>query len=116
LNLIVNAAHAIGDVVGNTEARGTIRVRTFVDGDDAVISIADTGAGIPPEIQPRIFDPFFTTKPVGRGTGQGLAIARTIVVDKHKGALTFQTESGRGTTFTIRVPIAGTQGQASENA
>ncbi len=116
LNLIVNAAHAIGDVVRQNEGRGTIRVRTSVDGDEAVIAIGDTGSGIPPEIQRRIFDPFFTTKGIGKGTGQGLSIARSIVVDKHKGSLTFETEPGRGTTFFIRVPIAGPPTEATQVA
>jgi signal transduction histidine kinase len=78
-----------------------------VDGDHVVISVADTGGGIPPEIRERIFDPFFTTKEVGRGTGQGLAIARSIVVDRHGGSLSFDTIAGQGTTFVIRVPIDG---------
>jgi len=73
------------------------------------IDIADTGSGIPESIRHRIFDPFFTTKEVGRGTGQGLAIARTTVMAKHRGSLTFETEVGKGTTFTIRLPIDGEQ-------
>ena len=64
-------------------------------------------AGIPMELRDRIFDAFFTTKEVGRGTGQGLAISRSIVVDRHGGALTFESEVGVGTTFTVRLPIAG---------
>jgi signal transduction histidine kinase len=87
LNIVVNASHAIGDVVGTSGKKGIIRVRSRHDGDDVVISITDTGGGIPPEIRHRIFDPFFTTKAVGRGTGQGLAIAYAIVVKKHCGAL-----------------------------
>jgi len=67
------------------------------------VTVADTGGGIPAEIAERVFDPFFTTKEVGRGTGQGLAISRTII-DRHHGELTFQTDPGRGTTFTIRLP------------
>jgi nitrogen-specific signal transduction histidine kinase len=63
--------------------------------------------GIPVEVRSRIFDPFFTTKEVGRGTGQGLAIARNVVVDKHGGTLHFETETGKGTTFYIRLPVAG---------
>ncbi len=105
LNVIVNAAHAIGDVVGRGETKGQIRVQTWQDGDFAVVSVSDTGGGIPEAVRHRIFDPFFTTKEVGRGTGQGLAIARSVVVEKHHGELTFQTEIGRGTTFTIRLPI-----------
>jgi signal transduction histidine kinase len=69
-----------------------------------VIQIADTGTGIPPEAQDRIFEPFFTTKEVGRGTGQGLSLARA-VVDRHGGQITFDTTQGRGTTFTIRMPV-----------
>jgi signal transduction histidine kinase len=108
LNLVVNAAQAIEDVVHDTGTRGRITVRTQRDGDDAVISIADTGSGIPEAIRDRIFDPFFTTKQVGRGTGQGLAIVRSVVVDKHHGRLTFETELGKGTRFHVRLPIEGT--------
>jgi signal transduction histidine kinase len=105
LNLIVNAAHAIGDVVKGTDGKGRIRVRSQRDGNNVVISIKDTGSGIPEEIRARIFDPFFTTKEVGRGTGQGLAIAHSVIVEKHGGELTFETEMGKGTTFFIRLPI-----------
>jgi len=105
LNLIVNAAHAIGDVVGKSGGKGTIRITTSQEGDLVRIDIADTGAGIPEAIRPRIFDPFFTTKEVGKGSGQGLSIARSIVVTKHGGSLTFDSEVGKGTTFTIRLPI-----------
>jgi signal transduction histidine kinase len=107
LNLIVNAAHAIGDVVKGTDKKGKIRVGTRVLGDQVEIAITDTGKGIPVEVRSRIFDPFFTTKEVGKGTGQGLAIARAVVVDKHGGTLHFETELGQGTTFYIRLPIAG---------
>jgi len=106
LNLLVNAAHAIGDVVKGTGQKGTIRIETRLEGTMALITIADTGAGIPENIHGRIFDPFFTTKEVGRGTGQGLAIARS-VVDRHKGSLTFVSEVGNGTTFRICLPING---------
>jgi PAS domain S-box-containing protein len=105
LNLLVNAAHAIQDVVGTSGAKGKIGVKTWSEGAHAVIQISDSGAGIPASICHRIFDPFFTTKGVGKGTGQGLAIARTIVVDKHHGTITFDTELGKGTTFTIRLPV-----------
>jgi len=109
LNLIVNAAHAMEGRV-----RGKLSVMSAVDGDHVVVSIADTGGGIPPEIQPRIFDPFFTTKAVGHGTGQGLAIARAIVVDHHGGSLSFDSVTDQGTTFIIRIPISGpTQRQAT---
>ena len=105
LNLLVNAAHAIANVVKNGE-KGRITLRTACEGDTVLISIADTGSGIPEETRSKIFDPFFTTREVGRGTGQGLAIARSVVVDRHHGALTFDSEVGKGTTFYIRLPIA----------
>ena len=105
LNLIVNAAHAIGDVVGQSGGKGAIRIKTSQEGSLARIDIADSGAGIPQAVRQRIFEPFFTTKEVGKGTGQGLAIAHSIVVTKHGGSLTFDSEVGKGTTFTIRLPI-----------
>ena len=104
LNLIVNAAHAIADVVGSSGERGTIRASTRRDGEEAVVSISDTGGGIPDEIRARIFEPFFTTKEVGRGSGQGLAISRAIV-DRHSGSVTLETSTA-GTTFHVRLPIA----------
>ena len=105
LNLLVNAAHAIGDVVGKSGKLGVIRVRTYLEGSIVVIAISDTGTGIPEAVQGRIFDPFFTTKEVGKGTGQGLALARAVVVDQHGGSLTFETEMGKGTTFFVRIPF-----------
>jgi PAS domain S-box-containing protein len=106
LNLLVNAAHAIGDVVGKSGQRGTIHVRTFQEGEQVVVAIRDTGTGIPIEVRGKIFDPFFTTKGVGKGTGQGLALARSVVVEQHSGTITFDTEMGKGTTFYVRIPIA----------
>jgi two-component system NtrC family sensor kinase len=82
-------------------------VTTAVDGEDVCISVADTGGGIPEHIRARVFDPFFTTKQVGRGTGQGLPLARTVVQDGHGGRLLLDTEPGVGTTLTVRLPIAG---------
>ncbi len=106
LNLIVNAAHAIGEVVGDgATQKGKITIGSRQDGDWVEVRIADTGSGIPENIREHIFDPFFTTKDVGRGTGQGLAIARNVVVDKHGGTITFDTRTGAGTTFIIRLPI-----------
>jgi signal transduction histidine kinase len=105
LNIVVNASHAIEDVVKASGGRGTIKVVTRLEGEAAVISVADTGGGIPDEIRPRIFEPFFTTKEVGRGTGQGLALARSVIVDKHHGELSFESERGRGTVFTLRIPV-----------
>jgi signal transduction histidine kinase len=107
LNLLVNAAHAVADAVGDSGGRGKIRVRTYAEGADAVVAISDTGCGVPEAARERIFEPFFTTKAVGRGTGQGLPIARTIVVDRHGGNIGFETELGRGTTFFVRLPVEG---------
>lgn len=106
LNLIINAAHAITDVVGDgNQSKGTIIIGTRHDEQCAEIRITDTGSGIPEKVRDRIFDPFFTTKEVGRGTGQGLAISHEVIVKKHKGTLEFETEVGRGTTFIIRLPL-----------
>jgi signal transduction histidine kinase len=105
LNLLVNAAHAIADVVKDTGGLGKLTIRTRADGEAVEISIADTGSGIPAAARDKIFDPFFTTKEVGKGTGQGLAIARSVIVNKHGGTLRFETECGHGTTFFIRLPI-----------
>jgi PAS domain S-box-containing protein len=105
LNLVVNAAHAIGEKVKGTGEKGLITVRTSVDDGFAVVSITDTGGGIPESIRKRIFEPFFTTKEVGKGTGQGLSIAHN-VIKAHGGSLSFVTEPGKGTTFHVRLPIA----------
>jgi two-component system, NtrC family, sensor kinase len=109
LNLIVNAAHAVGARHADG-GRGKIRIATRVDRDHVVIDVQDDGCGIPEEKQARIFEPFFTTKPVGQGTGQGLAIARAIVVDKHKGTMTFESKAGEGTTFRVRIPLRAEDG------
>jgi signal transduction histidine kinase len=103
LQLIINAAHAIAERHA-APARGTIRIRSWCKDDAVFVSVADDGAGIPEPVRPRVFDPFFTTKPIGRGTGQGLTIARSIIVDRHAGSLGFETEVGRGTTFLVRIP------------
>jgi PAS domain S-box-containing protein len=107
LNLLVNAAHAIEDIVKKTNSKGKISVGTRRDGDWVEITISDSGTGIPEEARDKIFDPFFTTKGVGKGTGQGLALARAIIVEKHGGTLTFVTEMGKGTTFFVRLPLLG---------
>jgi PAS domain S-box-containing protein len=108
LNLIVNAAHAIADVAGKGgPAKGKIKVQTRDCPEWAEIRIQDTGTGIPEKVRARIFDPFFTTKEIGKGTGQGLTIAHSVVVDKHDGSIHFETEDGKGTTFIIRLPKAG---------
>jgi signal transduction histidine kinase len=106
LNLIVNSSHAIVDS-GKDSATGLITVSTKLAGDDVQIAVGDNGCGIPQENVDKIFDPFFTTKEVGRGTGQGLAIVRSIVVDKHGGRIDVLSEVGRGTKFVISLPIAG---------
>jgi two-component system NtrC family sensor kinase len=103
LNLIVNAADAIEE----TGRRGTITVATAVDGDHVIVRISDTGAGIPDDVRSKIFDPFFTTKDVGRGSGQGLALARGVVQEGHGGSLTVESVIGQGSSFTVRVPING---------
>jgi PAS domain S-box-containing protein len=103
--VILNAAHALAEKVGTSAEKGSITISTMKRDAWAEIRISDTGPGIPEEIQSRVFDPFFTTKEVGKGTGQGLAIARSIIVDKHGGSLAFETEAGKGTTFIIRMPL-----------
>jgi signal transduction histidine kinase len=105
LNLLVNAAHAISDAVKDSGAMGKLTVRTRFDANEVEIAIGDTGTGIPEAVREKVFDPFFTTKEVGRGTGQGLAIAHSVVVKKHGGTLRFKTECGKGTTFFIRLPV-----------
>jgi signal transduction histidine kinase len=111
LNLIINSAHAIADVVERQPgARGAITVSTRRDRDWAEIRVRDTGAGIPEEARPHIFNPFFTTKGVGKGTGQGLAIAHAVVVQRHGGSIGFETQVGVGTTFVVRLPL----GRANE--
>ena len=104
LNLLVNAA----DAVEETGRRGTITVSSSVEGDQVAIRFSDTGTGIPDHVRAKIFDPFFTTKDVGRGTGQGLPLARAVVQEAHGGTLTVRSEPGHGSTFTVRA--AGRRG------
>jgi len=107
LNIVVNAAHAIRDASELEGAdKGLIQIATRRKGDWVQISISDTGTGMPDEVRSRIFDPFFTTKKVGQGTGQGLAIAYSVVVDKHSGSIEVESQMGKGTTFVIRLPMA----------
>ncbi|MDD4951852.1 MAG: ATP-binding protein, partial [Desulfovibrionaceae bacterium] len=106
LNLITNAAHSIGEKLDkNPQDKGRITISTGLAGDRVEIRVKDTGQGIPESIRSRIFDPFFTTKPVGRGTGQGLSIARTQITERLGGEIDFETEEGVGTTFIIRLPL-----------
>ena len=106
LNLIVNAAHAIEGVRDGEGALGQIQVTTRLEGAEAILSVSDTGTGIPEAIRDRIFDPFFTTKPVGKGTGQGLAIVHSVVVDRHGGQVEVLSRPGGGTEFRLRLPLA----------
>jgi len=116
LNLIVNAAHAIAEAQQKyvRPEKGQIVVQTICCVDWAEIRVQDTGSGIPENIRGRIFDPFFTTKEIGKGTGQGLSIARSVIVDKHGGSIHFETEEGKGTTFIIRLPRNGKTLSATE--
>ena len=118
LNIIINATHAIADVVGDgANGKGKITVSTRRDGEWVEVRIGDSGTGIPEHARQKVFDPFFTTKGVGKGTGQGLAIAHSVVVEKHGGTIHFETETGKGTTFIIRLPLisqaAGTERKAA---
>ncbi len=107
LNLVVNASHAIAYDQDESELKkGLITIATSFDDEWAIISIHDNGCGIPEEIRTRIFDPFFTTKEVGVGSGQGLAIAHSVIVDKHQGSIEVESVEGEGTTFVIRLPLA----------
>jgi PAS domain S-box-containing protein len=106
LNLIVNAAHAIAEAnKDNPTQMGTIRISTRREDNWAKIYISDTGSGIPEEIRHKIFDLFFTTKEPGKGTGQGLAISHSVIVEKHKGTITLEIQEGKGTTFIISLPL-----------
>ena len=104
LNLIVNAAHAIADA-GRDASTGEIHVHTEAVNDKVVIRIRDNGCGIPAEHLDKIYDPFFTTKEVGRGTGQGLAITHSIIVDKHDGEISVNSVAGEGTEFILQLPV-----------
>jgi signal transduction histidine kinase len=92
-------------VVKNSASKGTITITTKCEDDWAEVQIKDTGAGIPEHVRARIFEPFFTTKEVGKGTGQGLALAHTVIVKKHDGKIWFESEVGKGTTFFLRLPL-----------
>ena len=105
LNLIVNAAHAVQQA-GRDSASGRIVITTESDDTMVRVHVHDNGCGIPDSIRERIFDPFFTTKEVGKGTGQGLAITRSIV-EKHAGRIELQSDPGEGTRFTLVLPIKG---------
>jgi signal transduction histidine kinase len=112
LNLVINAAHAIAERPGSQQRKGRIRIATRAADGFALLSIEDSGTGIPEAIRSRIFDPFFTTKPVGKGTGQGLAIAYAVIVQQHGGTIELASEVGKGTTFTLRLPYHGRPAEA----
>jgi signal transduction histidine kinase len=114
LNLIVNAAHAIGDVIKkNPGTKGLITVQTRHAGDQVEVRVTDTGTGIPEAARAKIFEPFFTTKDVGKGTGQGLAMIYGSIVKLHGGTVTFETEMGQGTTFILCLPLKPKAGAAA---
>lgn len=117
LNILVNAVHAIDSKrrTAKQEEKGVIAISTRQVGETVEIRISDTGTGIPEEIRSRIFDPFFTTKTVGKGTGQGLAIAHDVVSKKHGGTLTVESVVGEGTTFIIQLPL-GQDGEGNGGA
>jgi two-component system, NtrC family, sensor kinase len=104
LNLIINATHAIEDA--HRSDKGQIRISTSQDGPSAVLEIQDNGCGMSDEVRARLFEPFFTTKAVGRGSGQGLPLVRAVVIDQHHGSINCSSEPGKGTTFTIRLPVS----------
>jgi PAS domain S-box-containing protein len=104
LNLIINAVHAIEAAAAGGGGKGTIRVSTRAEGDCLVLRVADSGTGIPEKIRDQVFLPFFTTKPVGKGTGQGLAIVHSVVL-RQGGTVGFETEEGKGTVFIVRLPV-----------
>jgi signal transduction histidine kinase len=105
INVIVNAAHAIESAQKLDRRAGAIGIRSSADAGAVRIDVTDNGCGIPESVMEKIFDPFFTTKEIGRGTGQGLALARSTIVDKHGGHITVQSVVGKGSTFTITLPI-----------
>jgi signal transduction histidine kinase len=106
INLIVNAAHAVEERNASESDRGLgkIVIRTRANANDVEIEVGDDGAGIPEAVRDRIMTPFFTTKPAGKGTGQGLPLAQRVIVERHRGRLSFETEVGVGTTFHIVLP------------
>jgi PAS domain S-box-containing protein len=117
LNILVNAAHAVGEAVADAPGtKGVIAVSTRKLSDWAEIRIQDSGCGMPEEIRHRIFDPFFTTKEVGKGTGQGLAIAQDVIVKKHHGTIAVESAPGLGTTFVLRLPLESSATDATAAA
>ncbi|KJU81986.1 response regulator receiver sensor signal transduction histidine kinase, partial [Candidatus Magnetobacterium bavaricum] len=97
MNILINACHAI-------EGKGEIKIKTSIENEMLHIDISDTGTGIPLEIREKLFDPFFTTKPIGEGTGLGLSVSLGII-KKHNGDIVVESIQGKGTTFTIKLPL-----------
>jgi signal transduction histidine kinase len=107
LNLLINAAHAVAAARGaSSDGLGLIRIATTVENDGIMVRITDNGIGIPDDVKEHIFDPFFTTKDVGEGSGQGLSVARSIVVNHHHGKIDAESVSGVGTTLSVWLPIS----------
>ncbi len=111
LNMLVNAAHAVSEKFKDSTEKGHIRIQTRREEHFLALTIADTGTGIPEKNLQRIYDPFFTTKEIGKGTGQGLAIVHDIVVIKHGGSVTVDSQWGEGTTFVLRFPLSENNGE-----
>jgi two-component system, NtrC family, sensor kinase len=106
LSLIVNAAQAVAaSLPAGSADKGKIVISTKAVGQNVEVRISDNGVGIPEHLQARVFEPFFTTKQVGKGTGQALAIAYSVIVDKHGGTISFESQEGRGTTFLVSLPL-----------
>ena len=103
----LHAAQAIEETAERSQTKGRIHIATSRFQDSIEIRISDTGIGIPEEHAGKVFEPFFTTKEVGRGTGQGLAIAYSVIVQQHDGKIWFESKTGEGTTFFVRLPIDG---------
>ncbi len=103
MNLLVNGAQAI-------EEKGEITIKTWSEGDTIFVSVTDSGCGISKENISRLFEPFFTTKDVGKGTGLGLSIAYDIVTKKHNGEFLVESEVGKGTSFTVKIPVVEGKG------
>ena len=116
LNIVVNAAHALGDSLGPDNRKGLIIIETKDNLEEGTVdvSISDNGPGIPEQVKEKIFDQFFTTKEVGKGTGQGLSICRSIIKNRHGGDITVDSRVGEGTTFTVSLPINGHQEENQE--
>jgi two-component system, NtrC family, sensor kinase len=114
LNLILNAAQAIADVVGSSGAKGKISISAEADATEAVIRVADNGTGIAEHARSKVFEPFFTTKEAATGTGHGLSMAYHRIVERHQGSIHFETELGVGTTFIIRLPLRTATSEPSE--